>query len=222
MVDVLDKGFVRLVDSMGDDSAIVQAARVSTGAGTKTLGADARLIRYLLRNAHWTPFEMVRFKFHIKAPIFVARQWFRHRAGSFNELSARYTEMPDEFWTPRPADLRAQGASDRQVGEGELSWESGMIAEQIFEAAYHWSYQAYQRLIDQGVSREQARAVLPVGLYTQWYWSVDLRNLLHFLDLRLDSHAQREIQVYAEALVELARPIAPVAFGAWNRGMSNG
>lgn len=215
-IDVLDKGFVRLVDSMGNDNRIVQAARVSTGAGTKTPEEDTKLIGYLMRNQHWTPFEKVRFEFHVKLPIFVARQWMRHRMGSFNELSARYSEMPDEFWQPEPADLRAQSKTNKQVGEGAL--EGGDLTVDGFNQAYVSAYGYYTWLLSRGVAREQARAVLPVGLYTQFYWTVDLRNLMAFLALRLDAHAQREIQIYGEALLELARPIAPVAFAAWEAG----
>lgn len=210
-----DKGFVRLVDAMGDDAAIVQAARVSYGAGTKTAREDAALIDYLVRNQHTSPLEMVELKFHIEAPLFVARQWLRHRTASVNEVSARYSVVQDEFYLPDPEEMRAQGTRNKQVGDGELKdavqhTSAGQIRWMTQDA-----FLIYQSLIKDGVAREQARMILPQNMYTEWYWKIDLHNLLHFLKLRLDWHAQAEIRAYAEAVLELVRPVAPVAVASW-------
>lgn len=222
-VRCLDKGHVTLVDVMPRivpegktaDFAIVQAARVSYGEGTKTVNEDRGLIRYLLRHQHTTPLEMVTLKFHCKMPIFVARQWIRHRASSYNEISARYSIMKDEFYVPFACDFRKQSASNRQGGSDELDFDlaSGFVncvADESTEA-----YQIYTKMIDSGMSREQARMVLPLNLYTEWYWKIDLHNLFHFLGLRADSHAQKEIQVYANAILNLLRQVVPVAVEAW-------
>jgi len=197
---VLDKGFVRLVDVMGDDRRIVQAARVSYGEGTKTVREDAALIDYLMRHRHTSPFEMVEFTFHVKAPIFVTRQWFRHRTASVNEISARYSVLKDEFYEPEPDELRAQSELNKQIGEGELPAEAAEKAARLLAGAEREAYAHYQKLLELGVAREQARSVLPVGIYTEFYWKQDLHNLLHFLKLRLDHHAQAEIRAYARAV----------------------
>lgn len=198
---VLDDGFVRLVDVMGDDQAILQAARVSTGASSKGSDRDRGLIRYLYRNQHMTPFEMAELKFHVRAPIFVARQWFRHRTGSFNEASARYKEMPTEFFYPD--EWRAQGTKNHQGSGDALFEEEQREATMLTKMLHGVAGETYDALLKEGVAREQSRIVLPVSLYTEWYWKVDFRNLLHFLDLRLDSHAQKEIREYADAVLSL-------------------
>ena len=212
----LDKGFVRLVDVMGDDHSIVQAARVSYGEGTKRLTEDRGLIRYLLRHQHTTPFEMVEFKFHIKLPIFIARQWIRHRTANVNEYSGRYSEMKDEFYIPSLENIRPQSTMNKQ-GRSDETFPTDQ-AEQIagkFENSQNQMYAEYQELLDMGVAREIARINLPVSNYTEWYWKIDLHNLFHFLKLRMDSHAQYEIRVYGEAMAQIVREIVPVAWEAY-------
>jgi thymidylate synthase (FAD) len=215
-IPCLDKGFVRLVDVMGSDAAIVQAARVSYGAGTKQVSEDRGLIRYLLRHAHTTPFEMVEFKFHVKLPMFVARQWIRHRTANVNEYSGRYSIMKDEFYVPELDQVRFQSATNKQ-GRSEHAMNpedaAAMIAQMAASQAE--AYAEYEALLDKNLARELARINLPQSLYTEWYWKIDLHNLLHFLRLRLDSHAQYEIRVYAEALAECVRAVVPVAFEAF-------
>lgn len=215
-IDCLDKGFVRLIDVMGDDAAIVQAARVSYGSGTKKVLEDRGLIRYLLRHAHTTPFEMVEFKFHVKLPIFVARQWIRHRTANVNEYSGRYSEMKDEFYTPNPQDIRPQSVLNKQ-GRSEDTLPDGMAeqAANAFKAGQDEAYSQYQEFLEQGIAREIARINLPVSNYTEWYWKIDLHNLFHFLRLRIDSHAQYEIRVFAEAIAELVKPFVPHAWEAF-------
>jgi thymidylate synthase (FAD) len=215
-IDCLDKGFVRLIDVMGDDAAIVQAARVSYGSGTKKVLEDRGLIRYLLRHAHTTPFEMVEFKFHVKLPIFVARQWIRHRTANVNEYSGRYSEMKDEFYTPNPNDIRPQSVLNKQ-GRSEETLSDGMAeqAANAFKAGQDEAYAQYQEFLEQGIAREIARINLPVSNYTEWYWKIDLHNLFHFLRLRIDSHAQYEIRVFAEAIAELVKPFVPHAWEAF-------
>lgn len=215
-------GFVRLVDHMGDDAAIVQAARVSYGAGTKTAREDAALIDYLIRNDHTTPLEMVVFKFHVKAPIFVARQWMRHRMASINEVSARYSELDDGAWRPDMGEIRGQGSRNKQVGDGKLSPDKQYSASIEIRRAADTAYLHYRDLLANGVCREQARAVLPVGTYTEWYWRIDLHNLLRFLRLRLDWHAQAEIRAYAAVVLDLITPIVPVAVDAWREHVLHG
>jgi len=215
-IDCLDKGFVRLIDVMGDDAAIVQAARVSYGSGTKKVLEDRGLIRYLLRHAHTTPFEMVEFKFHVKLPIFVARQWIRHRTANVNEYSGRYSEMKDEFYTPNPNDIRPQSVLNKQ-GRSEETLPDGMAeqAANAFKAGQDEAYAQYQEFLEQGIAREIARINLPVSNYTEWYWKIDLHNLFHFLRLRIDAHAQYEIRVFAEAIAELVKPFVPHAWQAF-------
>ncbi|MFM6955631.1 MAG: FAD-dependent thymidylate synthase [Ignavibacteria bacterium] len=215
-IDCLDKGFVRLIDVMGDDAAIVQAARVSYGSGTKKVHEDRGLIRYLLRHAHTTPFEMVEFKFHVKLPIFVARQWIRHRTANVNEYSGRYSEMKDEFYTPHPQDIRPQSVSNKQ-GRSDETLPDGMAehAAGAFKSGQDEAYAQYQEFLEQGIAREIARINLPVSNYTEWYWKIDLHNLFHFLRLRIDAHAQYEIRVFAEAIAELVKPFVPHAWEAF-------
>jgi thymidylate synthase (FAD) len=212
----LDKGFVRLIDVMGDDNAIVQAARVSYGSGTKKVHEDRGLIRYLMRHLHTTPFEMVEFKFHIKLPIFVARQWIRHRTANVNEYSGRYSEMKDEFYMPAPEQIRAQSAINKQ-GRADESFapeESERIRTMMRSTQEHL-YSEYQELLDTSLAREIARINLPVSNYTEWYWKIDLHNLFHFLRLRIDSHAQYEIRVYGEAMAQIVKAAVPLAYEAF-------
>ena len=213
---VHNSGFVRLVDHMGDDVAIVQAARISYGAGTKTRRSDRLLIRYLMRHRRTTPFEMVELKFHIKAPIFVARQWQRHRAASINEISSRYSEMQEEFYLPAAEAIRPQSASNRQGRADEpLPEAEANAALAEWQAGQEQAYALYRRHLDQGMSREIARIGLPVALYTEWYWKINLHNCFHFLSLRLDAHAQEEIRAYAEQVARCTRAVAPVAYEAF-------
>jgi thymidylate synthase (FAD) len=219
---VLDKGFVRLVDVMGDDARIAQAARVSYGAGTKTVREDAGLIDYLMRHRHTSPFEMVEFTFHIKAPIFIVRQWFRHRTASVNEISARYSVMKDEFFLPSPEELRAQSLKNKQVGEGGLPEADARQAHEVLHTSQVQSYADYQALLELGVARELAREVLPVGLYSEFYWKQNLHNLLHFLKLRLDWHAQAEIQLYAQAIAGFVQRQVPQVWQSFEEHMLGG
>lgn len=206
-VKCLDKGFVRLVDSMGDDTAIVQAARVSYQSGSKGEEADRKLLRYLYTHRHTSPFEQVEFKFHCRMPIFVARQWVRHRTASLNEISARYTKLSNDYYVPD--EWRLQDNKNKQSSNGFCSPEYNNICNRSYQYACDQAIRVYHGLIDLGISREMARMVLPVSMYTEWYWKQDLHNLLHFLRLRLDSHAQYEIRVYAEAIRDLISPIVP-------------
>lgn len=224
-IDVLDHGFIRLVDSMGGDLSIVRAARVSYDAAWRAgedEGSDERLIRYLWKHRHTTPFEAVVFQFEVHAPIFVFRQWHRHRTWSFNELSARYRPLPEVFYVPDPAILGRQSASSKQARDiVDLSAEDLADAEAAVSemaTAGKLAFIRYRSLLDRGVPRELARSVLPVSTYSHMFAKVDLRNLLHFLDLRCDAHAQHEIRVYADAIRELIRPIVPVATAAWEAG----
>ena len=219
---VLGHGFVTLVDYMGDDAAIVQAARVSYGRGTKTVRDDRGLVRYLLRHRHTTPFEMVEMKFLVRLPIFVARQWIRHRASSVNEYSARYSVVPDEFEVPPAEEVRHQSTRNRQ-GRGEPL--PGPVVERFrsdLERVAREAYEAYSRALEAGVARETARLLLPVAYYTQWYWKSNLWNLFHFLSLRLDPHAQEEIRLYAAEVARLGRLVCPVAFEAFDEFVLDG
>lgn len=210
----LDHGFVRLVDWMGDDSSIVQAARVSYGKGTKSVSEDTALIRYLMRHLHTSPFEMVEFKFHVKLPIFVARQWIRHRTANVNEYSGRYSEMPDEFYLPEPEQLRLQSTLNKQ-GRGEAIIENSSEIIDRMKLTQDRLFQEYSELLSTGLAREIARINLPLSNYTEWYWKIDLHNLFHFLRLRLDTHAQYEIRVYAEAISKIIKQIVPIAYQAF-------
>ena len=212
----LDKGFVRLIDVMGDDDAIVQAARVSYGSGTKKVHMDRGLIRYLMRHLHTTPFEMVEFKFHVKLPIFVARQWIRHRTANVNEYSGRYSEMKDEFYVPALDQIRAQSATNKQ-GRADEAFSADQAGEirSTMEGSQEHAYKEYQDLLETELAREVARINLPVSNYTEWYWKIDLHNLFHFLNLRMDSHAQYEIRVYADAMAEITKAAVPMAYEAF-------
>lgn len=217
---VHNHGFVRLVDVMGSDSSIVQAARVSYGAGTKTQREDEKLIDYLMRNKHTSPFEMVVFKFHVKLPIFVARQWIRHRTGSFNEVSARYSVLPDEFYIPNEEDITTQDVKNRQGRTSEQVVDAN-AARFIIEQHSRMAYTTYQHLLEMGVARELARMVLPLNIYTEWYWQVNLKNLLDFLRLRLDPHAQKEFRDYGAAILEIIKPSVPATIDSWKRHYLN-
>ena len=222
-IKCLDKGFVRLVDSMGGDDAIVQAARVSYGQGTSKVSQDRGLIRYLMRHRHTTPFEMVEFKFHCKMPIFVARQWVRHRTANINEYSLRYSEARDEFYFPDPEHIQFQSALNKQGRSGEVPLELKQKVLDYFKEISERSFTMYQELNEAGIARELARSLLPVNIYTEWYWKNDLHNLLHFIGLRADSHAQYEIRVYSDAMAESVKAVAPFAWEAYQdyvvRGM---
>lgn len=214
--DVLDHGFVRVIDYMGDDSAIVQAARVSYGAGTKSVSDDAGLINYLMRHRHTSPFEMCEIKLHIKLPIFIARQWIRHRTASVNEQSARYSVVPTEFFIPQQGDLTGPAENNRQ-GRSSEPIEDAHLVRRMLCSHCASSGDFYDQLINkEGLSRELSRMALPLNTYTEWYWKIDLHNLLHFCSLRDDSHAQKEIQDYAATIFEevVMRwvPIAAEAF----------
>lgn len=216
---VLDHGFVRVIDYMGDDAAICQAARVSYGKGTKSVQNDAGLIRYLMRHWHSTPFEMCEIKLHVKLPVFVARQWIRHRTANVNEYSARYSILDREFYIPEPDALAAQSVVNNQ-GRGETleGAEAARVLE-ILKADSNRAYDHYEQMISDegqsGLARELARMNLPANIYTQWYWKVDLHNLFHFLRLRADAHAQYEIRVYADAICEMVKDWVPAAYGAF-------
>ena len=216
---VLDHGFVRVVDYMGDDAAICQAARVSYGRGTKSVSNDEGLIRYLMRHWHSTPFEMCEVKFHVKLPVFVARQWIRHRTANVNEYSARYSILDREFYIPAPEHLAAQSSQNHQ-GRGEVlqGAEAQRVLDLLREDAMR-SYDTYEAMLSQdgqqGLARELARMNLPANIYTQWYWKVDLHNLLHFLRLRADAHAQYEIRAYADLMCDITRDWVPAAFNAF-------
>jgi thymidylate synthase (FAD) len=224
---VLDHGFVRVIDYMGDDSGIVQAARVSYGRGTRRVSEDAGLIRYLMRHRHSTPFEMCEIKYHVKLPIFVARQWIRHRTANVNEYSARYSILDREFYIPAPDHLAAQSAVNRQ-GRGEVL--TGDEAAQVLDLLRTDAARCYDHYADmlnedatgapldparQGLARELARMNLTLNTYTQWYWKIDLHNLFHFLSLRADAHAQYEIRAYADAMLETVQAWVPLACQAF-------
>lgn len=227
--EVLDHGFVRVVDYMGNDSAVVQAARVSYGQGTKKVNADKALINYLIAHRHTTPLEMCEIKFHIKLPIFIARQWIRHRTASVNEYSARYSIMEDEFYIPKGEHLSSQSKINHQ-GRDEnrvLNAEEQKRVLQILKEDATRNYDHYLEMINQdqagnaldeskeGLARELARMNLPVNCYTQWYWKIDLHNLLHFLNLRADSHAQYEIRIYAQTMLDLVKKWVPHTYEAF-------
>jgi len=226
-IPVLDHGFVRVVDYLGDDGAVVQAARVSYGRGTKAANEDRGLIRYLMRHRHSTPFEMCEIKYHVKLPIFVARQWIRHRTANVNEYSARYSVLDREFYIPAAEHLAAQSAVNRQ-GRGAVldGADAARVLDLLREDATR-SYDHYLEMLNEdedgtprdasraGLARELARMNLTLNTYTQWYWKTDLHNLLHFLSLRADAHAQYEIRVYAEAMMETLRAWVPLCFEAF-------
>ena len=218
-IPVLDHGFIRVVDYMGDDAAICQAARVSYGKGTKSVQNDEGLIRYLMRHWHSTPFEMCEVKLHVKLPVFVARQWIRHRTANVNEYSARYSILDREFYIPAPEHIAAQSVVNNQ-GRGEaLTGAEAVRVLDILKTDSERSYDNYQAMISddgqRGLARELARMNLPANIYTQWYWKVDLHNLLHFLRLRADAHAQYEIRVYADAICSVVADWVPFAYAAF-------
>lgn len=224
---VLDHGFVRAIDYMGDDAAVVQAARVSYGKGTRRVSEDATLIRYLMRHRHSTPFEMCEIKFHVKLPIFIARQWIRHRTANVNEYSARYSILDREFYLPAPEHLAAQSSSNRQ-GRGSVL--EGLEASEVLDllrADATRNFDNYVAMLNegaegtpidpgrQGLARELARMNLTLNTYTQWYWKTDLHNLLHFLSLRADAHAQYEIRAYAEVMLQTVKAWVPLTYAAF-------
>ena len=224
---VLDHGFVRVVDYMGDDAAIVQAARVSYGKGTRATREDRGLIRYLMRHRHTTPFEMCELKLHVKLPIFVARQWIRHRTANVNEISARYSVLDREFYIPAADQMTAQAQDNRQGRGALLPAERAEELRALLASDALLAYDHYQQMLNltdegdrldpdrEGLARELARANLPVGYYTQWYWKIDLHNLLHFLSLRMDPHAQYEIRVYADLIGDIVARWVPLAWEAF-------
>lgn len=212
---VLDHGFIRVIDYMGDEAAVLQAARVSYGAGTKAVSEDRGLLRYLMRHRHSTPFEMCEIKLHVKLPIFVARQWIRHRTANVNEYSARYSILAREFYVPEPVDIAKQSSTNKQGrGVGVDSVAADDVRDMMLQSA-NGSFDLYETLIaddesdDLAVARELARIVTPMSTYTEWYWKVDLHNLMHFLSLRADPHAQKEIRVYAEVILDLLKAWVP-------------
>jgi thymidylate synthase (FAD) len=224
---VLDRGFIRVVDYMGDDETVVQAARVSYGRGTRRTSEDQGLINYLMRHRHTTPFEMCEIKYHVKLPIFVARQWIRHRTANVNEYSARYSILDNEFYIPAPENLATQAATNRQGREQVFDAPAAQRVLDLLRGDAERAYAGYAELLNDdgsgkpidptrpGLARELARMNLSLGFYTQWYWKTDLHNLMHFLSLRADPHAQYEIRVYAEAMLgTLARwvPMTHAAF----------
>lgn len=237
---VLDHGFVGLVDCMGSDAAVVQSARVSYGAGTKTVREDRGLIRYLMRHQHMSPFEMAEVKLHLKLPIFVVRQLIRHRTANVNEYSGRYSEMSNEFYVPEKSVIMGQASDNKQGRGGEIDDMSKDGVRWLMGAAHRHSYDAYRTLLGDrddfedgplyepyneedplfatdypGIAREIARGVLPLSNYTELYWKQDLRNLLHLLKLRADPHAQYEIRVYADAIYQFIKPLFPLVIEAW-------
>src|SRR6204780_1978861 len=226
-IEVLDHGFVRVIDYMGDDAAIVQAARVSYGRGTRRVSEDAGLIRYLMRHRHSTPFEMCEIKYHVKLPIFVARQWIRHRTANVNEYSARYSILDNEFYIPAPEHLAAQATTNRQ-GRGDVL--EGAAAKRVLDLLREdaeRAYAGYAEMLNEdsagnpadptwpGLARELARMNLSLNFYTQWYWKTDLHNLMHFLTLRADPHAQYEIRAYADTMISTLECWVPLAHAAF-------
>jgi thymidylate synthase (FAD) len=226
-IPVLDHGFIRVIDYMGDDAAVVQAARVSYGAGTKKVREDAGLINYLMRHRHTSPFEMCEIKLHAKMPIFVAREWVRHRVANLNEISGRYSILDNEFYVPAPEQLGTQSRNNRQGrGETVTGEESARVLEILREDARR-AYSHYEEMLNEniagetidpakaGLARELARMNLSVNFYTQWYWKIDLHNLLHFLNLRTDPRAQYEIRVYAEEILNVVKQWVPLTYAAF-------
>ncbi len=216
-IDVLDHGFVRLVDHMGSDLSVARAARVSYDAAWRAgedKGSDAKLIRYLWKNHHTSPFEAVTFTFEVKAPIFVLRQWYRHRTWSYNELSARYRELPEEFYVPDPKVIGVQSKNNKQARDLSAG-EQDMLVPSMIDHACRCAFETYRTLLAQGVPRELARSVLPVATYSHMFATVNLLNLFRFMTLRDHEHAQYEIQVYAQAMGRLIEPYVPVSVSAW-------
>jgi thymidylate synthase (FAD) len=227
-IKVLDHGFIRVIDYMGDDSAIVQAARVSYGKGTKMLSQDKGLINYLMRHYHTTPFEMCEIKLHVKLPIFIARQWIRHRTANVNEYSARYSILDKEFYLPDPQNIEIQSQSNKQGREGTLDPSQAQRVLDIIKDDSLRCYDNYMELMNlnektgeindpnkEGIARELARMNLTLNYYTQWYWKIDLNNLLHFLRLRADSHAQYEIREYSNVILDIVSKWVPLTYDAF-------
>jgi len=220
-INCLDKGFVRLVDWMGSDQRIVQSARVSYGDGTKTVREDKGLIDYLMRHAHTSPFEQVNFTFHAKMPIFVARQIVRHRTAKLNEISGRYSILKDEFYEPDVSRMVKQSKDNKQGSSQELLEDAESFL-QSFKDEQFEMYDNYEEYIQGGMAKEMARINLPLSIYTEWYWTIDLHNLFHFLKLRMDSHAQYEVRVYADAKYNLIKDIVPFACESFEQHVING
>lgn len=214
-IKIHDHGFVGLVDHMGSDAAIVEAARVSYQTGTKATRTDRALIRYLMRHKHTSPLEMCEVKLHLRAPIFVLRQWLRHRTAAINEESGRYSEIRDMFFCPALGDLAPQSLDNKQGREGEFPLHKQKAIRNVIDANNEYSYASYKALLAEDLARELARITLPLTAYSSLYWKIDLHNLLHFLTLRTDSHAQKEIRDYADAILEIIRPLFPYAVEAW-------
>ena len=224
---ILDHGFVRVIDYMGNDTSIVQAARVSYGKGTKKLNQDKSLINYLISHRHSTPFEMNEIKFHVKLPIFVARQWIRHRTANVNEYSARYSILDKEFYIPKNENLKPQSKSNNQGRSGDLSSAEIKSYSKIIRDNSRIGFENYSKLLNEdesgrmiddskkGLARELSRMTLPLNSYTQWYWKIDLHNFMHFLSLRFDPHAQYEIRVYAEVMMEILKKWVPLTYEAF-------
>lgn len=214
-IKIHDHGFVGLVDHMGSDAAIVEAARVSYQTGTKATRTDRALIRYLMRHKHTSPLEMCEVKLHIRAPIFVLRQLLRHRTASINEESGRYSEIREMFFSPALGDLAPQSLDNKQGREGEFPLHKQKAIRNVIEANNEYSFASYKALLGEDLARELARITLPLTAYSSLYWKIDLHNLLHFLTLRTDSHAQKEIRDYADAILDIIRPLFPYAVEAW-------
>jgi len=212
---VLDKGIIRVVDIMGDDDSIADAARVSYGKGTRSVSDNRALIRYLMMHRHTSPFEMCEIKLYVKAPLFVVRQWVRHRTANFNEYSARYSEMPNEFYYPSYEMLQKQSTSNKQCSEGTFTQEEYSIIHSRMKEVTEHSYAEYQKLLELGVARETARCILPVNVYTQFYWKIDAHNLMHFLRLRCETNAQKEIREYAIAIRDILAEWLPMSYEAF-------
>lgn len=223
VIPVLDKGFVRLVDYMGGDARIVQTARVSYGEGTKTIRQDAGLIDYLLRHEHTSPFEHVIFELHCKMPIFVARQWIRHRTARLNEISGRYSVMKNEFYLPPREQISLQSTDNKQGRNPEsVPPELQDKVLELLQQDQSASYQNYSEILSDGIARELARINLPLSMYTEWYWQMDLKNMLHFLKLRMDQHAQWEIQEYGRAIANIVQAVCPMAYESFERHILRG
>jgi thymidylate synthase (FAD) len=229
IIPVLDHGFIRVIDYMGNDEAIVQAARVSYGKGTKKTTEDRGLINYLMRHRHTTPFEMCEIKYHIKLPIFIARQWIRHRTANVNEYSARYSILDNEFYVPKPENLATQSALNKQGRGDTLTPEQSLEILNLLKKDAENAYKGYADMLNEGgdndrpgLARELARMNITLNFYTQWYWKVDLHNLFHFLSLRADGHAQFEIQEYAKAMIETTKAWVPHAYNAFMEYRMNG
>ena len=231
---VLDHGFVRVVDYMGDDTSIVQSARVSYGKGTKKVSTDNGLIKYLMRHRHSTPFEMCEIKYHIKLPIFIARQWIRHRTANVNEYSARYSILEREFYLPKLENVQSQSKTNNQGREQSLESKEAYEKIKLIKESSNLNFDKYKFLLNEdehgkvinkknnGIARELARMTLPLNTYTQWYWKIDLHNLMHFLSLRFDYHAQYEIRVYAEIMMEIMKKWVPITYQAFLKHRLNG